>query len=268
MGVPWVPPCNLRGGGHHCFPQVSFVFPPTDRRLKIQPAMVPFHATAEWPWLGPLRAAHLRAGFAVMTAEPRRTASRKIGTWEAMSVDDRADFADVRAARNGEDEAFARLVSRHQRAIASYLWRFTRDRQRWEELVHDVFVEAFLSLSGYRGEAPLLHWLKRIATRVGYRSWSMDRRCRSEVSLTSIADLPSESSTRALAAAEASELVHQLLATLSPRDRLVMTLLYLEGHTIREVAALTGWSESLTKVQAHRARKRLQKLCHERGIEP
>lgn len=268
MGVPRVPPCNLRGGGRHCFPQVSFVFPPSDRRLKIQPAMVPFHATAEWRWLVPVRAAHLGAGFAVMAAEPRRPSPRKLGGWEASSVDERADFADVRAARNGDDEAFARLVSRHQRPIASYLWRFTRDRQQWEGLVHDVFVEAFLSLSGYRGEAPLLHWLKRIATRVGYRCWRNNRRRKSEVSLTSIGDPPSGSTEGGQAIAEACELVHQLLAMLSPRDRLVMTLFYLEGHTIREVAALTGWSESLTKVQAHRARKRLQKLCHERGIEP
>lgn len=178
-------------------------------------------------------------------------------------------MADVRAACNGDEDAFARLVRRHQQPIAGYLWRFTHDRQRWEVLVHDVFVEAFLSLRGYRGEAPLLHWLKRIATRVGYRSWRSERRRRTrEVPLASIAEPWSGTVDQARATAEASECVHQLLSMLSPRDRLVMTLVYLEGHTMSEVAVLTGWSETLTKVQAHRARKRLRKLCHERGIEP
>ncbi len=50
--------------------------------------------------------------------------------------------------------------------------RFTRDERMLEELVHDVFVEAYFSLDGYRGDAPFEHWLQRIATRVGYRYWT------------------------------------------------------------------------------------------------
>jgi DNA-directed RNA polymerase specialized sigma24 family protein len=34
-----------------------------------------------------------------------------------------------------------------------------------------------------------------------------------------------------------------------------------------EIAALTGWSQSMVKVQAHRARKRLKKICDTLGIE-
>ena len=63
------------------------------------------------------------------------------------------------------------------------MWRFTRDRVQWEELVHDVFVEAYLSLRSYRGEAPLLHWLRKIATRVGYRWWKHRNRQKVETSL-------------------------------------------------------------------------------------
>jgi len=62
-------------------------------------------------------------------------------------------------------------------------------------------------------------------------------------------------------------MVHRLLAELSPRDRLVMTLTYLEERNVAEVSELTGWSKSMVKVQLHRARKRLAKICEKRGIE-
>jgi DNA-directed RNA polymerase specialized sigma24 family protein len=40
-----------------------------------------------------------------------------------------------------------------------------------DQLVQDVFVEAYMSLKGFRGRAPFLHWLRRVATRVGFRYW-------------------------------------------------------------------------------------------------
>jgi RNA polymerase sigma-70 factor (ECF subfamily) len=58
----------------------------------------------------------------------------------------------------------------------------------------------------------------------------------------------------------AAEAVHETLAQLRPRDRLVLTLMYLEEHSVAEVADLTGWSETMVKVQAWRAKRKLRKL--------
>jgi len=79
------------------------------------------------------------------------------------------DAADIRDSLAGDGDAYGRLVERYQQPIAAAMWRFTRDRRQWEELVQDVFVEGYLSLGTYSARAPLLHWLRRIATRVGYR---------------------------------------------------------------------------------------------------
>ena len=175
------------------------------------------------------------------------------------------DGLDVRAALDGDSDAYARLIARYQQVIGSYMWRFTRDRLQWEELVHDVFVEAYLSLRGYRGEAPLLHWLRKIATRVGYRWWKRRTRQKAATSLelqdwdqVAGADLGIE------AAREAGQQVHALLAKMSARDRLVLTLLYIEECSVAEAARLCGWSQTMGKVQAFRARKKLKKLL-ERG---
>ena len=60
--------------------------------------------------------------------------------------------------------------------------------------------------------------------------------------------------------AEAADLVHHLLAQLRPRDRLVLTLRYLEGCDVAQTAQRTGWTMSMVKVQTMRAKSRLEKL--------
>lgn len=176
------------------------------------------------------------------------------------------DWDDVRATLAGDGPAYERLVRRYQDPIAAYMWRFTRDRREWEELVQDVFVEAYFSLKTYAGRAPLLHWLKRVATRIGYRFWK-NRRQRREVPLPAEADSTLVMADNAEAAYHAAELVHYLLSQLGPRDRLVMTLSYLEECSVKQTAELTGWSQSMVRVQSHRARRRLAKICREMGVE-
>ena len=178
---------------------------------------------------------------------------------------DPIDWADVQASLGGDHDAYARLVRRYQQTIGVTMWRFTRQRQLWEELVHDVFVEAYLGLNGYQGRAPFSHWLRRIATRVGYRFWKRRRRQERERPLDEAADAAVARDDAADAQRQAAEVVHELLARLAPRDRLVMTLMYLEQCTVAQIAELTGWSESLVKVQAFRARRRLRRLCETKG---
>jgi RNA polymerase sigma-70 factor (ECF subfamily) len=182
-------------------------------------------------------------------------------------VAEEADWADVQASLGGDGDAYGRLVRRHQQAVGVYLWRFTRDRNHREELVHDVFVEAYFSLSKYARRGSFGGWLKCLATRLGYRYWQRRDRARREVSWPE-EQIPARPDDQAEAARQAGETVHRLLADLSPRDRLVMTLFYLEQCTIADIAQRTGWSETAVKVQAHRARKRLQKICERKGIEP
>jgi len=173
---------------------------------------------------------------------------------------DQRMLADVRAASGGDGDAYRRIVDRHQDTIARRMVRFTRDPQMLEELVHDVFVEAYFSLPRYRGEAPLEHWLQRIATRVGYRYWTR----RGKESATSLDvrlhDPPAESCEPAR---ESADEVAVVLERLAPRDRLVLTLLYLESRSVAEAADHAGWSESMVKVQAHRARKRFRRLLEQ-----
>ena len=56
------------------------------------------------------------------------------------------------------------------------------------------------------------------------------------------------------------DLAEKLLARLSPDDRMVLTLLDVEGFSVAEIAETTNWSVSKVKVRAHRARVHLRKV--------
>ena len=180
------------------------------------------------------------------------------------------DLEDVRRARGGDPDAYRRLVERHQEYVAGILWRFSRERRDHEELVQDVFVEAYLSLGTYRTKAPFQHWLARIATRVGYRYWKEKARQRkTEPFSLEQWDKATEDDgiVSALEPDQAATLLYSLFAQLSPRDRLVLTLRYLDQCDVAATAQRTGWTKTMVKVQTLRARKRLRGLVRRTGTE-
>ncbi len=174
-----------------------------------------------------------------------------------------SDDEDIRRSLNGDEDAYARLMQRYQSIIFQQMWRFTRDRTLLEELVQEVFVEVYMSLKSYKGKAPFLHWLRRIATRVGYRHWkrkARDQKIRDAAESERIALSPTKQDT---SPAEAAETLHTVLAMLPPRDRLVLSLMYFDECSTKEIAERTGWSSSMVRVQAHRARAKLKRLMEE-----
>jgi len=180
---------------------------------------------------------------------------------------DPSDLQDVQLSLRGDGDAYARLIRRYQDDIAAQMRRFTRNAAMVEELVQDVFVEAYTSLPGYRGDAPLLHWLRRIATRAGYRYWKQRRRHdRGRVALEDWDQLPAPGSGRDLQQKEAADLLDWLLGQLSPADRLAVTLLHLEELSVAQVARRTGWSRVGVKVRAHRARKKLRAMLEKMNL--
>ncbi|MBI5252461.1 MAG: RNA polymerase sigma factor [Desulfomonile tiedjei] len=179
-----------------------------------------------------------------------------------------SDMEEIRLSLDGDGAAYERLVGRYEKVISARMWRFTRDTFKHRELVQDVFVEAYLSLKTFRGKAPFEHWLSRIATTVGYRHW------RTKIKERSNRTVPIEEWDQAtweepesMEPEKAAEILHSLLERLPPRDRLVLMLRHVENRSIEETAELTGWSRTMVKVQAWRARNKLKKLFEAAGLE-
>jgi RNA polymerase sigma-70 factor, ECF subfamily len=162
--------------------------------------------------------------------------------------------------------AFARLVRRHEPAVIRQMAHYTRDRNDVRDLVQQVFIEAYRSLPRYRPEAPFIHWLRRIASRVGFRYWKILRRDQERtVPLDEwherVLAAPPETQTPS----EAAECLLELLEKLPPKDRLVLTLMYFEECDVRMIAERIGWTRTVTKVRAFRARQRLRTMLEAAG---
>ena len=179
------------------------------------------------------------------------------------------DWLDVTASVKGDEDAYERLVRRYEKQITGLLWRFTRDPVQCEELVQQVFVETYFSLKTYRGDAPLLHWLRRIATRTGYRFWRKKAREPQEMPLPDfeiMEQIEAAEEEERIDPSEAAAVLHALLARLAPSDRLVLTLLYFERCGTQEIAERMGWSRAKVKTQALRARRKMKEIAEKEHL--
>ncbi len=169
----------------------------------------------------------------------------------------------VTASLDGDADAYRRLVERYQGRIASRMRRFTRDPVALEELVQDVFVQAYLGLQGYRAHAPFIHWIGRIATRVGYRHWKLTKqKTDREADVSDHLDTL-KSELNQWGQYEAGDTLFRLFEKLPAPDRLVVTLHYWDGYATKEIAQQTGWTRTGVKVRLFRARNRLKSMLEE-----
>lgn len=179
-----------------------------------------------------------------------------------------ADEALVAATLAGDDSAFAELVRRHRRRVFASAARFARDDHQLDDICQEVFIRAFRHLGKYRGDAPFEHWLARITVSACYDFLRRERRVREQVAFDAIEfEIRDVSIDSAIAAGRARELLAYAMRRLAPDEQLIITLCEIEERPVREVAELTGWSESNVKVRAFRARQSLKKILessHER----
>lgn len=184
-------------------------------------------------------------------------------------VDEAFDFAgclervrkrDQAASRQLVTELFPQVI----RIVRSHLPR----RVAEEDLAQDIFLKMFTRLEQYQGNVPFPHWVSRIAVTTCIDQLRAQKR-RPEFRWADLPEEQAEMLDHVLSdereaipgnALAARELVQKLLGQLKPDDRLVIQLLDLEQKTLVEISALTGWNQTLIKVRAFRARRKLQKL--------
>jgi RNA polymerase sigma-70 factor, ECF subfamily len=186
----------------------------------------------------------------------------------AASGSEGADDRIVRRVRNGDIEAFSELVRRYGARVNGTVARHVPYDQR-EEIAQDTWIRAFQSLNGYQLGTRFGDWATGIAVRASYDFWRQHYR-RREVSESMLGDTHREWVDAVGAAQsaeffqeqvhrnEAREVLEYALAQVSPEDRMVVTLVHLEGLSAQEAATQLGWSVVNVKVRAHRTRKKMR----------
>lgn len=136
------------------------------------------------------------------------------------------------------------------------------------DLAQKIFIKMFQKLEQYNGRVPFEHWVSRIAVNTCLNQITSEKR-RPELRWSDLTEeqtlvvetlASTEEELNASDSAASRDLVENLLSGLKPAQRLLMTLLYLEGRSVAEIRELTGWSIPMIKIRAYRARASLRTI--------
>ncbi len=179
------------------------------------------------------------------------------------------DFELIQRTLSGDQDAFTILVYRYQKRVHALAWRKTGDFHVAEEITQDTFLRAYKKLGTLKNPNLFAGWLYVIANRL-CNTW-FEKRGPEMQSLETVSTVDLEEHlyseyTAKQREEQASEkrvdLVKRLLQKLPESERIVITLHYLAGSSVKEISEFLGVSSNTVKSRLHRARKRLQKEEH------
>ena len=150
-------------------------------------------------------------------------------------------------------ETFIECVEREQEALRGFLLALCcGNRDEADDLAQDALVKAYLACSGFSDGGKFRSWLFKIAhnTFLSYK-----RSLQTTESIDEARMLVSSSSTDA---GFEHQSLYLALRTLPPKERSSITLFYLNGYSVKEIAAITETSQDAVKQQLSRGRDKLR----------
>jgi RNA polymerase sigma-70 factor, ECF subfamily len=176
-----------------------------------------------------------------------------------MPGDEVADL--VAAARDGDRDAFDRLVRLTYADTYTLAFRLTGDEEDARDVVQESYLRAYRGLRRFRGDAQFSTWMYRITancatTYLGKRGRHRHEELTDDVPLDQ--DRPAGNPEANLDARARSDSLQQALRRLPPRLRAVVVLRDVYDLPHEAIAAELGISESAAKVRLHRARRKLR----------
>jgi RNA polymerase sigma-70 factor (ECF subfamily) len=161
----------------------------------------------------------------------------------------------VAAASAGDLAAFDRLVELHAAAVFRLALRMLGDRQEAEDVQQETFLQAYRRLRTFRGEASFGTWVYAIAARVCLARLRRARRRPEVIPIKADQPAPGADPLEQVSARQTSARAWRALAALSPSERLVILLRYVEGLSHEQVAQVLGCSVQANRARLTRARR-------------
>lgn len=182
-----------------------------------------------------------------------------------VPVDD--DAALVVCALAGDDDAFARLIRRHERVAYRVAAAVAGSAADGQEAVQNAYLKAHRSLRRFRPDAEFKPWLLRIVVNEAHNvRRSESRHARLGRRAAWHGELPAAAADETIVAREEIATVLRALGRLSDADRLALALRYFAGLCDRDAAELAGASVGAHRVRVLRALARLRRLLEEDDV--
>jgi RNA polymerase sigma factor (sigma-70 family) len=155
---------------------------------------------------------------------------------------------------------FEQLYERYCDKVYRKCLSFTKDSVRAEDLTHDVFLKLVVKLSSFREQAKFSTWLYSITYNYctdQLRSHKLRREVYMDDGWERL-DIGAEDGLAELAEMESQQL-ERALHKLPPDEQTILLMKYQDDISIREIATISGLTESAVKMRLKRSRDKLRK---------
>ena len=165
---------------------------------------------------------------------------------------------------SGDTDAYAGIVRSTQAKVLGLCMSLLGNASEAEDAAQEIFIKAYQSLRSFQGGSSFSTWLYRIAANHCKDLLRKRSRQRTE-SLDALIETSGETVQKSwepasdpIRNAEAADLVEKLLSTLSPDERVILTLRETQGLSYQEIAQTLGCSLDAVKSRLRRAREALE----------
>jgi RNA polymerase sigma-70 factor (ECF subfamily) len=162
----------------------------------------------------------------------------------------------IRCAQLGDRDAFAGLVSSHEKKLLALCWNMLGEREEARDAAQEALLQAFQNFAQFDAGRSFVKWLLGIGAKR-----CLDRLRKRRTFLKYFQDYAREWGKPAAPAMDGcgDERAGRLLQKLSARERAAISLAVFEDFSAREIAALQGCSENTVRVHLFNARWKLRK---------
>lgn len=170
----------------------------------------------------------------------------------------------IQRAQKGDSDAFAALVTEHQRYVYNLALRLLKNEEEALDLAQETFVRAWTALPNFRGQSQFRTWLYRIVTNLCYNRLPNLRRSLTELGDDVIADLPEtdlefDNPAHGLESRELRTYLHQAIDRLDENYRLLISLRYQNELSYEEIATMLNLPLGTVKTGLFRAKEQLRR---------
>lgn len=172
----------------------------------------------------------------------------------------------VIAARDNDRKAQYELYNRYARAMFNIACRMMNKREEAEDILQESFVSAFQNMRNYRFDSTFGAWLKRIVINQCINALKKKQLALAELDESRVEEVEDSTEEEAIDSYKLDK-VRKAISRLPDGYRTVLTLYLIEGYDHQEIAEILSLSESTSKTQYFRAKKRLKTLLKEDQYE-
>ncbi len=176
----------------------------------------------------------------------------------------------IRRVQARDEMAFREIVERYQSKVFSIIYGILRNRNDAEDISQQVFAKVYFSIRNFDFRSSLLTWIYKITVNECY-DYLRKKRVRKLVYESDF----SEDDARRMQASEPAvdaavpvdtrlaqrDLILKLLSKVSAEERSLILMKEVEGHSVEELAQMTGLNENTIKVKLFRTRQKLLKAA-------